>query len=104
MRIYGTELRFNDKIVYTSENLTKLSQLENDLPPAQPGPEGPEGPQGPQGQQGPIGADGLSAYEVAVKNGFVGTEEEWLNSYIKNEPKTFATSTDIDSIFGALFI
>lgn len=26
------------------------------------------------------GADGLSAYEVAVKNGFKGTEEEWLAS------------------------
>lgn len=24
--------------------------------------------------------NGLSAYEIAVKNGFVGTEEEWLNS------------------------
>lgn len=26
------------------------------------------------------GPPGLSAYEVAVKNGFVGTEEEWLAS------------------------
>ena len=26
------------------------------------------------------GADGLSAYEVAVKNGFEGTEQEWANS------------------------
>lgn len=26
------------------------------------------------------GADGLSAYEIAVKNGFKGTEEEWLDS------------------------
>lgn len=26
------------------------------------------------------GADGLSAYEIAVKNGFVGTESEWLVS------------------------
>jgi len=23
---------------------------------------------------------GLSAYQVAVKNGFVGTEQEWLDS------------------------
>lgn len=29
---------------------------------------------------GGIGKDGLSAYEVAVKNGFVGTEQEWLES------------------------
>lgn len=26
------------------------------------------------------GKDGLSAYEIALKNGFVGTEEEWLTS------------------------
>ena len=26
------------------------------------------------------GDDGLSAYEIALKNGFVGTEEEWLES------------------------
>ena len=25
-------------------------------------------------------ADGLSAYEVALQNGFIGTEEEWLQS------------------------
>jgi len=32
---------------------------------------GPRGPQGPEGD---------SAYEVAVENGFVGTEQEWLDS------------------------
>lgn len=30
--------------------------------------------------QGPAGPPGLSAYQVAVKNGFVGTEAEWLAS------------------------
>ena len=30
--------------------------------------------------QGPEGPQGLSAYDVAVKNGFVGTEVEWLAS------------------------
>lgn len=29
---------------------------------------------------GPPGPNGLSAYEVAVENGFEGTEEEWLAS------------------------
>lgn len=29
-----------------------------------------------------IGAQGLSAYEVALNNGFVGTEEEWLESLV----------------------
>lgn len=27
-----------------------------------------------------LGIRGYSAYEIAVKNGFVGTEEEWLES------------------------
>lgn len=26
------------------------------------------------------GEEGLSAYEVAIENGFIGTEEEWLDS------------------------
>lgn len=35
---------------------------------------------------GPKGDDGLSAYEVALENGFEGTEEEWLES-LKQGPK-----------------
>ncbi|GAB0169484.1 hypothetical protein LSPCS325_29210 [Lysinibacillus sp. CTST325] len=35
---------------------------------------------GEQGQPGPKGNPGDSAYQVAVKNGFVGTEQEWLDS------------------------
>lgn len=27
-----------------------------------------------------LGRDGLSAYQIAVSLGFVGTEEEWINS------------------------
>ena len=30
--------------------------------------------------------DGLSAYEIAVKHGFEGTEEEWLNTIVRGEP------------------
>ena len=33
-----------------------------------------------QGQLYIVGSRGYSAYEVAVQNGFVGTEEEWLES------------------------
>ena len=29
---------------------------------------------------GPQGKDGLSAYDVAVKNGYSGTEEDWLKT------------------------
>lgn len=31
---------------------------------------------------GVAGADGKSAYEIAVENGYVGTEEEWLDSLV----------------------
>jgi len=58
------------------------------------GPTGPTGPQGPIGATGPTGPQGLSAYEVAVANGFVGTETQWLASLE-------ATAT---SIGGGLFL
>lgn len=35
---------------------------------------------GEKGEAGIDGKDGLSAYELALKNGFVGTEEEWIAS------------------------
>lgn len=41
---------------------------------------GPQGPQGIQGEQGPQGPQGLSAYQVAVNNGFSGSESEWIQS------------------------
>ena len=37
---------------------------------------------GPQGEPGVDGQDGASAYEVAVADGFVGTESEWLDSLV----------------------
>ena len=58
------------------------------------GPQGPVGPVGPQGETGPTGAtgatgrsgsngaDGKSAYELAVADGFSGTQAEWLASLI----------------------
>lgn len=60
--------------------------------PVTTGPQGPQGPQGVQGIQGVAGNDGSagangtngtngqSAYEIAVANGFVGTEAQWLAS------------------------
>lgn len=35
---------------------------------------------GVPGVPGESGQDGLSAYEIALRNGFVGTEQEWLAS------------------------
>lgn len=54
-------------------------------PAGETGPEGPAGPQGetgPPGPEGPVGADGPSAYQVAVAEGYTGTEAEWLNTLI----------------------
>lgn len=53
------------------------------------GPQGKMGPQGPQGEQGiqgvegpqgPVGPDGMSAYEVAVNDGYTGSVQDWLAS------------------------
>ena len=41
---------------------------------------GEDGLPGKDGAKGADGADGKSAYQVAVDNGFSGTEPEWLNS------------------------
>lgn len=59
--------------------------------PGPPGPAGPTGPAGAAGAEGPAGpagatgADGESAYDVAVDNGFVGTESQWLASLVGPE-------------------
>lgn len=37
---------------------------------------------------------GYSAYEVAVLNGFVGTEQEWLNSLIGPPATVYHGNTD----------
>ena len=78
--------------------------------PGAPGPQGLRGLQGvqgdtgltgPMGPAGPSGADGKSAYEVAIDNGFIGTEQEWLDSLVgpqgpagngdNSNPKTWVT-------------
>lgn len=40
---------------------------------------------------------GLSAYEVAVENGFVGTEAEWLESLVGDPPKVEVVEDTKDS-------
>lgn len=44
------------------------------------GADGLQGPIGPQGLQGERGRDGKSAYEIAVANGYLGNEKDWLYS------------------------
>ncbi|PKE45361.1 hypothetical protein CW666_02110 [Macrococcoides caseolyticum] len=45
---------------------------------------GPKGDKGDKGDKGADGKDGKSAYEIAVDNGFEGSEAEWIMS-LKNE-------------------
>ena len=46
------------------------------------------------GEPGPAGADGLSAYEIAASNGFVGTEQDWLDSLVGPAGADGAPGTD----------
>lgn len=42
---------------------------------------------------------GFSAYELAVKHGFKGTEEEWLASLsVKGDPGTLESHTEVDAL------
>lgn len=59
------------------------------------GPKGDKGDTGPQGPQGLNGKDGLSAYEIAKRNGFTGTEKEWSDS-LQNQS---FNKTTINKIF-----
>ena len=48
---------------------------------------------------GEPGKDGASAYEIAVKNGFIGTEEEWLeslNGYTPQKYVDYWTEEDVE--------
>lgn len=46
------------------------------------GPQGIQGEIGPQGPQGDQGPGGNSAYDLAVLDGFIGTESDWLASLV----------------------
>ncbi len=48
-----------------------------------PGEKGADGTNGTNGTDGEDGTNGQSAYELAVVHGFVGTEEEWLDSIVR---------------------
>lgn len=54
------------------------------------------GEKGEKGDKGDNGIDGKSAYEIAVDNGFVGTEEEFLQSLYGKDGVTTITTTKID--------
>jgi hypothetical protein len=46
------------------------------------GADGSDGADGADGAAGADGEDGLSAYEVALENGFSGTQQQWLDSLV----------------------
>ena len=48
--------------------------------PGTKGERGADGAKGDKGDTGERGRDGASAYEIAVKNGYIGSENAWLNS------------------------
>ena len=58
------------------------------------GEDGDKGDKGAPGENGSNGENGLSAYEVAVANGFTGSEEEWLES-LKGDPGAAGTNCEI---------
>ena len=48
---------------------------------------------------GTPGKNGLSAYEIAVKNGFEGSERDWLNSLQATAEIEAMTQEDIAAVF-----
>lgn len=56
---------------------------------------GPKGNPGTPGRPGDPGLRGLSAYDIAVENGFDGTEEEWLKT-LKGVPGSLVRIQKID--------
>ena len=82
--LQGIQGEKGDPFTYADFTAEQLAALK--------GPQGPKGDKGDAGEQGPqgekgdtgatgaTGADGKSAYEIALENGFVGSETEWLES------------------------
>lgn len=50
--------------------------------------------QGPAGPEGPQGPEGMSAYQVAVSSGYIGTEADWLASLVGDPGPTGATGPE----------
>lgn len=78
----GATYLINGKVyVYNSEQNT---YVDNGLIRGEKGDQGDVGETGLKGDKGEKGDTGKSAYELAVENGFVGTEQEWLD-FLKSE-------------------
>ena len=71
------------------------------------GEQGIQGERGEKGERGEQGADGKSAYEVAVDSGFIGTEQQWLQSLkgVDGTPadlSAYATKDDLQDALAAI--
>ena len=53
---------------------------------------GPTGPTGPKGGKGEDGTNGKSAYQIAIENGYIGTETEWIASLHAANPIMLSSS------------
>jgi hypothetical protein len=74
MRVNGGFVQWRNDPEGAWQNLIAVSAIT--------GPAGPQGIQGIQGLPGATGAAGASAYQIAVGNGFSGSESAWLLSLI----------------------
>ena len=52
-----------------------------------------------RGQLAYKGERGYSAYEIAVQNGYTGTEEEWANAFLSAD--YYYTKTEADTLLAA---
>lgn len=68
--------------------------------PGKDGLNGRDGKDGINGKDGADGKDGLSAYEVAVKEGYKGTEKEWLESLKAKLPLNYGGGIGKGAIAG----
>ena len=64
-----------------------------------PGAQGQNGAPGADGMDGAPGVDGKSAYQVALDNGFIGTEGEWLLSLKGSDGAAGAPGADGKSAY-----
>lgn len=93
---YISEHPFDDVIVseiadYVTEHIADLKGDKGDT-----GAQGIQGVQGEKGEKGDKGDNGKSAYQIAVDNGYSGTEEQWLES-LKGADGTSYDDTEIKS-------
>jgi hypothetical protein len=83
-------------------NAVELTGFKGDTGTA--GSNGTNGTNGTNGADGADGADGASAYDIAVENGFDGTEQEWLDSLVGSGGADLVVPTAIKDLDGDDFI